>query len=221
VGQKIHPYGFRVGITRPWISRWQVGKKDFGRNVVEDYEIRKYIRSRLYYAGIALVEIERTKDEVRILIHAARPGIVIGRKGTEIDSLKEDLQTRTGGKATINIQEITQPATSAQVVATGIAEQLVKRASHRRVMRKAIEAARAAGAKGVKIICKGRLGGAEIARRERYVDGALPLHTLRANIDYGFAEASTTYGQIGIKVWIYKGMIKEGEEKEISRAPDA
>jgi len=228
VGQKIHPYGFRVGITKPWLSRWYTDKKNFGRNLVEDFEIRKYIKGRLYFAGIARIEIERAGDETRVLLHAARPGIVIGRKGAEIDRLRDEIQERTKRKVTINIQEIAQPALSAQIVAEGIADQLIKRASHRRVMHKAIEATRAAGALGVKVICSGRLGGSEIARTERYVDGALPLHTLDADIDYGFAEAHTTYGQIGVKVWIYLGRMKRAGEKrmrmrkkETAHGPDA
>ena len=226
MGQKIHPYCFRVGITQPWLSRWCADKKNFGRLLVEDQRIRKFIKSRLFFAGIARIEIERTGEEIRIILHAARPGIVIGRKGAEIDRLREELESQTGKKITLNIMEIAQPATNAQIVAEGIAEQLVKRSAHRRVMHKAIETALSAGAKGIKVICAGRLGGAEIARTERYVEGALPLQTLDAEIDYGFAEALTTYGQIGIKVWIFMGRMmgrlgRQTAKQEAAHAADA
>jgi small subunit ribosomal protein S3 len=209
VGQKIHPYGFRVGITRGWQSRWFADKSRFGTLIVEDVKIREYVKTRLKMAGIARAEIERTGDEVRLLLHTARPGLVIGRKHTEVDRLRDDIQELTGKRVTINVREISNPDTSAQLLAEGVAAQLLKRISFRRAMRRTLEAARSAGALGVKIMCAGRLGGAEMSRRERYVDGKLPLHTLKADIEYGFAEARTTYGTIGVKVWLYKGDIKE------------
>jgi small subunit ribosomal protein S3 len=209
VGQKIHPYGFRVGITRGWQSRWFADKSRFGTLIVEDVKIREYVKKRLKMAGIARAEIERTGDEVRLLLHTARPGLVIGRKHTEVDRLRDDIQELTGKRVTINVREISNPDTSAQLLAEGVAAQLLKRISFRRAMRRTLEAARSAGAQGVKIMCAGRLGGAEMSRRERYVDGKLPLHTLKADIEYGFAEARTTYGTIGVKVWLYKGDIKE------------
>lgn len=209
MGQKIHPYGFRVGITRGWQSRWFADKSRFGTLIVEDVKIREYVKKRLKMAGIARAEIERTGDEVRLLLHTARPGLVIGRKHTEVDRLRDDIQELTGKRVTINVREISNPDTSAQLLAEGVAAQLLKRISFRRAMRRTLEAARSAGAQGVKIMCAGRLGGAEMSRRERYVDGKLPLHTLKADIEYGFAEARTTYGTIGVKVWLYKGDIKE------------
>jgi small subunit ribosomal protein S3 len=208
VGQKIHPYGFRVGITRGWQSRWFADKSRFGTLIVEDVKIREYVKTRLKMAGIARAEIERTGDEVRLLLHTARPGLVIGRKHTEVDRLRDDIQELTGKRVTINVREISNPDTSAQLLAEGVAAQLLKRISFRRAMRRTLEAARSAGALGVKIMCAGRLGGAEMSRRERYVDGKLPLHTLKADIEYGFAEARTTHGTIGVKVWLYKGTIE-------------
>jgi small subunit ribosomal protein S3 len=215
VGQKIHPIGFRVGITRPWISRWYADKKNFGHYLVEDERLRKAVKDRLKGAGIAKVEIERTGDEVRLLLFTSRPGIVIGRKGSEVDKLREQLESIANGKRlTINIREVTNADINAQLVAEAIAEQLVKRASYRRAMKKAIDMAMQAGVKGIKITCGGRLAGAEIARSERYVVGSLPLHTLDMNIDYGFAEAQTTYGQIGIKVWINLGPVEKPAKKK-------
>ena len=209
MGQKVHPYGFRVGITRGWQSRWFANKSRFGKLIVEDVKIREYVKKRLKMAGIARAEIERTGDEVRLLLHTARPGLVIGRKHAEVDRLRDDIQELTGKRVTINVREISNPDTSAQLLAEGVAAQLLKRISFRRAMRRTLEAARNAGALGAKIVCAGRLGGAEMSRRERYVDGKLPLHTLKADIEYGFAEAHTTYGTIGVKVWLYKGDIKE------------
>ncbi len=219
MGQKIHPYGFRVGITRGWMSRWYADKAHFGTLVVEDVKIRQFVRKRLRLAGIAGTEIERTGDEVRLLLHTARPGIVIGRKHAEVDRLQEDIQRLTGKKVVINIREVSNPDANAQLLAESLAAQLLKRASFRRAMRRAMESARHAGVLGVKIICSGRLGGSEMGRRERYADGRLPLHTLSADIEYGQAEAHTTYGTIGVKVWLYKGPIKA--TKEAGRAADA
>jgi small subunit ribosomal protein S3 len=213
VGQKCHPYGFRVGITRPWLSRWYAHKKDYGRYLVEDQKIKRFIKSRLPQAGIAKIEIERGGDETSIFLHTSRPGVVIGKKGVEIDKLREELNKFSPGggekKIQVNIREIAKPELDAQLVAESVAEQILKRASFRRAMKKAMETTVAQGAKGVKITCSGRLGGAEIARSEKYMTGSLPLHTLDADVDYGFAEANTTYGIIGIKVWIYKGKIEE------------
>ena len=211
MGQKCHPFGFRVGITRPWLSRWYARKKDFGLNLVEDQRIKRFIRKRLPQAGISKIEIERGGDETSIYLHSSRPGVVIGKKGAEIDRLREELQ-KIGGKGRkiqVNIKEITKPEVDAQLVAQSVADQLLKRSSFRRSMKKAVETTQSQGALGVKIICSGRLGGAEIARSEKYMQGALPLHTLNADVDYGLAEAATTYGVIGVKVWIYKGKIKK------------
>jgi small subunit ribosomal protein S3 len=213
VGQKIHPYGFRVGVTRPWVSRWYARKKDFGTFLVEDQKIKKFIKGRLKQAGLSKIEIERTGDETRIFLFTSRPGVVIGKKGAEIDKIREELQklskdsAASGKKVQVNIREITKPELDSQLVAEGIAEQLLKRASFRRAMKKAVEATMQQGALGVKVIVAGRLGGAEIARTEPYMVGSLPLHTLTADVEYGFAEAATNYGVIGVKVWIYKGKI--------------
>ena len=214
MGQKCHPYGFRVGITLPWISRWYSRKKDFGKYLVEDQRIKKFIKARLYQAGIAKIEIERGGDETNVFLYSARPGVVIGKKGVEIDKLREELQKFSQGegkKIQVNIKEISKPELEAQLVAEGVSEQLLKRTSFRRAMKKAVETVMSQGAKGVKIVCAGRLGGAEIARTEKYMVGSLPLHTLTADVSYGFAEAATPYGVIGVKVWIYKGTIKKEE----------
>jgi small subunit ribosomal protein S3 len=219
MGQKVHPYGFRVGITRGWRSRWYANKSLFGQLVVEDAKIRVFVKKRLRMAGIATIEIERTGDEVRLLLHSARPGLVIGRKHAEVDRLRAEIQKLTGKRAVVNIREISNPDSSAQLLADSVAAQLCKRVSFRRAMRRAVESARHAGALGVKITCGGRLGGAEMGRRERYVEGKLPLHTLTADIDYGLAEAKTTYGILGVKVWLYKGKIDN--TKEASRASNA
>jgi small subunit ribosomal protein S3 len=211
VGQKVHPYGFRVGITRPWVSRWYARKKDFGDYLVEDQRIKRFIKSRLKQAGLSKIEIERTGDETRIFLFTSRPGVVIGKKGAEIDKIREELakfqKPGANKKIQVNIREITKPELDAQLVADGIAEQLLKRASFRRAMKKAAEACMAQGALGVKVIVAGRLGGAEIARSEEYKEGSLPLHTLTADVEYGLGEAATNYGVIGVKVWIYKGKI--------------
>jgi small subunit ribosomal protein S3 len=213
VGQKVHPYGFRVGITRPWVSRWYARKQDFGKYLVEDQRIKKFIKSRLKQAGLSKIEIERTGDETRVFLFTSRPGVVIGKKGAEIDKMREELQKfskdGSGKKVQVNIREITKPEMDAQLVAEGVAEQLLKRASFRRAVKKAVEGTMGQGALGVKVIVAGRLGGAEIARTEPYMVGSLPLHTLTADIEYGFAEAATNYGIIGCKVWIYKGKIKK------------
>lgn len=207
MGQKVHPYGFRLGYTKDWRSRWFAKKKDYANLLHEDIELRDKIRARLHHAGISRIDIERAANKLRIDIHTARPGIVIGRKGSEVDRLKRDVEQLTGREVFINIQEVHRPELDAQLVAENVAAQLERRVAFRRAMRKAIESAQRFGAEGIRIRCGGRLGGLEISRAEWYLHGKLPLHTLRADIDYGFAEAKTTYGRIGVKVWIYAGEI--------------
>ena len=209
MGQKVHPYGFRLGINKPWKSNW-FGKRDFPELLQEDIKIRKFLRKNLSHAGIANLEIERSANRIRINIHTARPGIIIGKKGLEVDRLKEELQRIIGGKqVNLNIKEIRRAELDASLVAQNIALQLEKRISFRRAMKKSVQSSLRFGALGIKIRCSGRLGGHEIARSEWYREGRVPLHTLRADIDYGTAEALTTYGIIGIKVWVYKGEIFE------------
>ena len=209
MGQKVHPIGFRTGVTRDWDSRWYADKKNFGRYLVEDHNIRKYLKKALSFAAIAKTEIERTEDEVEVIIHTARPGVVIGRRGTEVDRLREDLERLIQSKVSVKIKEITKPELNAQLVAEGIAEQIEKRVAYRRAMKKSVEACIQAGVYGIKVRCSGRLGGAEIARADGYTVGNLPLQKLRAVIDYGFAEAHTMMGNIGVKVWLYKGDVGE------------
>ncbi len=204
MGQKTNPIGFRLGIIRTWDSRWYA-KKDYADLLREDIFIRRYITSRLHRAGISRVIIDRAPKKITVTIHTARPGIVIGRKGAEVDQLRDELQHVTKKEIHVNIQEVEKPELDAKLVAEHIASQLVQRVSHRRAMKKAIAASMRAGAKGIKIQCKGRLGGAEMARCEHYMDGRVPLHTLRADVDYARATARTTYGTIGIKVWIFHG----------------
>jgi small subunit ribosomal protein S3 len=206
MGQKINPHGFRLGITTEYKSRWYAEKlyKDY---VKEDVMIRRMMEKNMERAGVSRIEIERTRERVRIDLHTARPGIVIGRRGTEADRLRLDLEKLTGKQVQLNILEVKNPEIDAQLVARGVAEQLAARVSFRRAMRKAMQTAFKAGAKGVRIQCGGRLGGAEMSRSEFYREGRVPLHTLRADIDYGFAEAHTTFGRLGVKVWIYKGEV--------------
>jgi len=204
VGQKTHPYGFRLGYNRTWRSRWYA-EKDYAKLLHEDLRLRKELKARLAHAGIAEVDIERTANRMRVTIMAARPGIIIGRKGAEVDKLGEELRKRYGQDIHINIQEIQRPEIEAQLIAESVAQQLERRVTFRRAMRRAMENALRFGAQGVRIRCSGRLNGAEIARSEWYQEGRLPLQTLKAAIDYGFAEAFTTYGVIGVKVWVYKG----------------
>ena len=214
MGQKVNPHGLRVGVIKNWDSRWFVKDSDFGDTLVSDYNLRKFLKKTLYEAGIALIEIERDASRVRINIHCAKPGLVIGKGGSEIDKLRATCQKMLGGKETLlNIVEIKNPDVNAQLVAENIAAQLEKRISFRRAMRQAIGRAMKLGAKGIKVKCSGRLGGAEIARNEQYHEGTIPLQTLRADIDYGFAEANTTYGKIGIKIWIYRGEVLVGAAK--------
>lgn len=211
MGQKVNPHGMRVGIIKDWDSRWFARKKDFGDTLVEDYNLREYIKKTLYAAGIARVEIERIPEKVRIHIHCAKPGLIIGRGGTEIDKLRATIEKKIGTSVAINIIEVKVMDLCAQLVAEKIALDLENRVSFRRAMKGSIGRTMKMGAKGIKIKCGGRLGGAEIARSECYHEGTIPLQTIRADIDYGFAEANTTYGRIGIKVWIYKGEILKGD----------
>jgi small subunit ribosomal protein S3 len=207
MGQKVHPYGFRLGITTDWKSRW-FDDRSYKRSVIEDWKIRDYLMRELERAAVSRIEVERTRDRLRIDLHTSRPGIVIGRRGAEADRLRQHLTKLTGNpKVQLNIQEIKQPELDAALIAQGIADQLAGRVSFRRAMKRAIQTVQKAGGQGIRVQCSGRLGGAEMARRESYREGRVPLHTLRADIDYGFREARTTYGRIGVKVWIYKGDI--------------
>ncbi|PYT06177.1 MAG: 30S ribosomal protein S3 [Acidobacteria bacterium] len=204
MGQKVHPYGFRLGFNRTWRSRWFAGKK-YADLLDEDLKLRSELKKRLQHAGVSNIEIERAANKLRIRILTSRPGIIIGRKGAEVDRLRDEIAKRTGREVHVDIQEIEKPEVDSQLVAEGVAMQLEKRVAFRRAMRKAVESAQRFGAKGIKVRCSGRLGGNEIARSEWYLEGRLPLHTLRADIDYGFAESRTTYGVIGVKCWIYRG----------------
>ena len=206
MGQKVHPIGFRLGIIRSWDSTW-FAKKEYANLVYEDAEIRKFLKEKLYHAGISRIEIARAADRARIRIHTARPGIVIGKKGAEIEALKRQLEQIVRREVMIDIQEVRKPEMDATLVAENIALQLTRRVAFRRAMKKAVSSALKFGAKGVRVACAGRLGGAEMARREWYREGRVPLHTLRADIDYGTAMAKTTYGIIGVKVWIFKGEV--------------
>ena len=207
MGQKVNPHGMRVGVIKNWDSRWYAKKGTIGDTLVEDYNLRKYLKKALYSAGIAKIEIERDDKRVRLHIHCAKPGMVIGRNGAEIEKLRTTCQNMIGKNVVINIVEIKSPDANAQLVAENIATQLEKRISFRRAMKLSIGRAMRLGVKGIKTQVSGRLGGAEIARSEQYHEGTIPLQTLRADIDYGFAEADTTYGKIGVKVWIYKGEV--------------
>ncbi len=204
MGQKVHPFGFRLGYNKTWRSRWYA-EKDYGKLLHEDLRLKVQLKKRFSHAGVSRVEIERAANKLKINIHTSRPGIIIGRKGTEVDKLKQEIQAKTQREVYINIIEVAKPELDAQLVAESIALQLEKRIAFRRAMRKAVDSTLRFGAKGIRVRCAGRLNGAEIARSEWYLLGQLPLHTLRADIDYGFAEAFTTYGQIGVKCWIYKG----------------
>ena len=206
MGQKVHPIGFRLGVIKTWDSRWYA-KKNYASLLHEDIKIRNIVKERLTHAGVSKIEIERAGQKAKINIHTARPGIIIGKKGAEVDKLKKDLEAMTGKQMFINIQEIRRPELEAQLVAENIALQLERRIAFRRAMKKSVTSALRLGAQGIKITCAGRLAGSEIARTEWYREGRVPLHTLRADIQYGFAEAKTTMGQIGVKVWIYKGEV--------------
>ena len=221
MGQKVNPYGFRLGVTTDWKSRW-FEECNYQNCVIEDWEIRDYLMSQLESAAVSRIEIERTRDRLRVDIHTARPGIVIGRRGAEADRLKKKIEEITGlnNRIQLNIQEIKQPELDAALIAQGICDQLARRVAFRRAMKRSIQTVQKAGALGVKVQCSGRLGGSEMSRKEQYREGRVPLHTLRADIDYGFREAKTTYGRIGVKVWIYKGDIlpyKISSEEKITR----
>jgi len=204
LGQKTHPIGNRIGITRTWDSRWYL-KKGYADQLLEDIAIRKEIKEKLFHAGVSKIEIERAGQKIRVIIHTARPGIIIGKKGAEVEKLRKDLELISGKQASVDIKEIRKPEIDAQLVAENIALQLEKRVAFRRAMKKAVASALRFGALGIKITCSGRLAGAEIARTEWYREGRVPLHTFRADINYGFAQAKTTYGIIGVKVWVYTG----------------
>ena len=218
MGQKVNPHGLRVGVIKEWDSKWYA-EKDFADNLVEDHEIRTFLKKRLYSAGISKIEIERASDRVKIIVYTAKPGVVIGKGGAEIEKLKAEVQKMTAKKLFVDIKEIKRPDRDAQLVAESIAQQLENRVSFRRAMKSTMSRTMKAGVKGIKTAVAGRLGGADMARTEFYSEGTIPLQTLRADIDYGFAEADTTYGKIGVKVWIYKGEVlptkgnKEGSDK--------
>ena len=221
MGQKVNPYGFRLGITTDWKSRWFATRREYSENLIQDYRVREYLMTELPHAAISRVEVERTRDRIRVDVHTARPGIVIGRKGSEADRLRAGLGEITGNnRVQLNIQEIKEPELDAALIAQGVADQLAGRIAFRRAMKRAVQNAQKAGALGIKVQCSGRLGGAEMSRTEWYREGRVPLHTLRADVDYGFREARTTYGRIGVKVWIYKGDIlpyKSQFEDKITR----
>jgi small subunit ribosomal protein S3 len=211
LGQKVHPYGFRVGINKPWLSRWY-GGKEYAVTLHEDLDLREFLKQELDQAGVAKIEIERVANKVRLEIHTARPGIVIGKKGAEIERLRGVLTRKTGKEVFINVREVKRPEMDAQLVAENIAGQIKRRVNFRRAMKRGVTAAMKLGAEGIRVNCAGRLGGAEIARSEWYREGRVPLHTLRADIDYGFAESHTTYGVIGVKVTIFKGELLSDAE---------
>ncbi len=221
MGQKVNPHGLRVGVIKDWDSKWYA-EADFADNLVEDNKIRTYLKKKLYSAGVSKIEIERASDRCKVIVYTAKPGVVIGRGGAEIEKLKGEIQKLTNKKIVIDIKEVKKPDSDAQLVAENIALQLENRVSFRRAMKSTMSRSLRAGAKGIKTLCSGRLGGADMARSESYNEGTIPLHTLRADIDYGFAEADTTFGKVGVKVWIYKGEvlptkaakdIKEGSDK--------
>ena len=218
MAQKVNPHGLRVGVIKDWDSKWYA-EADFADCLVEDYQIRKFLKKKLYSAGVSKIEIERTSDRVKIIISTAKPGMIIGKGGAEIEKVRAELQKMTTKKVVVDIKEVKRPDREAQLVAENIAQQLENRISFRRAMKSCMGRAMKSGAKGIKVTCSGRLGGADMARTETYSDGTIPLHTLRADIDYGFAEADTTYGKTGVKVWIYRGEIlptkaaKEGSDK--------
>lgn len=207
MGQKVNPKGLRVGIIKDWDSKWFADKKNFSTLLIEDQKIRKYIKKKLYTAGIANIQIERAANRIKVTIHTAKPGIVIGRGGTEVEALRQELQKMTAKRVNVNIQEVKVPEVNAQMVAENVAQQLERRIAFRRAIKQVIGRANKMGAQGIKVSVSGRLGGAEIARTEWANEGKVPLHTLRADVEYGFAEANTTYGKIGVKVWIYKGEV--------------
>lgn len=213
MGQKVNPVGFRVGITRGWESVWYASDKNFGDQLREDIKVRRYVKERLKHAGVSRIIIERPADKIKVTVHTSRPGVVIGKKGAEIDAVRGELMRKFGREVQVFIVEVRRPEAEAQLVAENVAFQLERRVAFRRAMKRAVQSALRMGAKGVRINCAGRLGGAEIARTEWYREGRVPLHTLRADVDYGFAEANTTYGIIGIKVWVFNG-IKLGDTED-------
>jgi small subunit ribosomal protein S3 len=217
LGQKVNPVGLRLGIVKTWESRW-FGGKNYAEYILEDYRLRKFVKEKIYHAGVSRIEIERSSKRVRLRIYTSRPGIVIGKKGSEISQLKKEIEKMTDREILIDIQEVRKPEIDAQLVAENVGLQIVRRVAFRRAMKRGVSSAMRFGALGVKIICSGRLGGAEMARTEWYREGRVPLHTLRADIDYGFAEARTTYGVIGVKVFIFKGEILKKDEAEIAEA---
>jgi len=222
MGQKVHPTGFRTGITEPWKSRWYASKKDFRDLLMEDFKVRRFLKTKYRAAAIPKVEIERTRDEVKVILHSARPGVIIGRKGQEVDRLQEELQELLGRRVNLKVEEVSRPEIQAQLIAEDIADQLVKRAAFRRTLKRALDTTMDAGAKGVKIQLAGRLGGAEMSRCEKAIAGSMPLSTLRAKIDYGFCEAPTAQGNIGIQVWVNQGMYEEngdGADAQEGQAP--
>lgn len=213
MGQKVNPHGLRVGVIKDWNSRWYAEEGDFADNLVEDYNIRKFLKKKLYASGVAKIEIERGADRVKVIVYTAKPGLVIGKAGAEIEKLKTELAKYTTKKLFVDVKEIKKPDNNAQLVAENIAQQLENRISFRRAMKSGMQRTMKAGAKGIKAAVSGRLGGADMARTESYSEGNIPLQTLRADIDYGFAEADTTYGKIGVKVWIYKGEVLPAKKK--------
>jgi small subunit ribosomal protein S3 len=223
MGQKVCPTSFRIGITEDWRSRWYADKKHFGEYVVEDEKIRRFIKLNYSFAGIPKIEIERTREKLVVFIHSARPGLLIGRKGAEVERLKSELEGLTGHTVDVSVEEVQRAELSAQLIAEEVAQQLKRRSSFRQTLRRTAEMTMAAGAKGVKIAIAGRLGGSELARREKKILGSIPLHTLTAKVDYGFAEARTKYGTIGVKTWINHGLLAPGEKMtgETKNAPNA
>jgi len=222
MGQKVNPIGFRTGITEPWKSRWYATKKDFSGLLMEDFRVRRFLKTKYRAAAIPKVEIERTRDEVKVILHSARPGVIIGRKGQEVDRLQDELQQLLGRRVNLKVEEVSRPEIMAQLIAEEIADQLVKRAAFRRTLKRAIDTTMDAGARGVKIQLSGRLGGAEMSRCEKAIAGSMPLSTLRAKIDYGFCEAPTAQGNIGIQVWVNQGMYEEngdGADAQEGQAP--
>jgi small subunit ribosomal protein S3 len=222
MGQKVHPIGFRTGITEPWRSRWYASKKEFRVLLLEDFKVRKFLKTKYRAAAISKVEIERTRDEVKVILHSARPGVIIGRKGQEVDRLQDELQELLGRKVNLKVEEVSRPEIQAQLVAEDIADQLTKRAAFRRTLKRSLDTTVDAGARGVKIQLSGRLGGAEMSRCEKAIAGSMPLSTLRAKIDYGFCEAPTAQGNIGIQVWVNQGMYEEdgdGADAQTGEAP--
>ncbi|MFN9367457.1 MAG: 30S ribosomal protein S3 [Planctomycetia bacterium] len=222
MGQKVHPVGFRTGITEPWKSRWYASKKDFRDLLMEDIRVRKFLKTKYRAAAIPKVEIERTRDEVKVILHSARPGAIIGRKGQEVDRLQGELQELLGRRVNLKVEEVGRPEIQAQLIAEDIADQLTKRAAFRRTLKRALDTTMDAGAKGVKIQLAGRLGGAEMSRCEKAIAGSMPLSTLRAKIDYGFCEAPTAQGNIGVQVWVNQGMYEEtgdGADAQEGQAP--